>query len=256
MPVEPVLAAEQVSVRFGGIQALDRVDLELRRGKVHALIGPNGAGKTTLFDALSGVTRPTSGRVLLNGNDVNRTSVTSRARSGLRRTFQRQQTFGWLSVEDNMMVALDWKGGGGGFVGDLVHLPGRTRREARRRERVKEILAVCGISRTGTAPIGSLSIGESRLVEIGRSIVDEPAVLLLDEPTSGLHDTEVDRVGRLLRQLLADSNCAVGLVEHDMRFVMDISDEITVLNLGSVIAHGTPDEIQRDPAVAAAYLGV
>ena len=244
-----------VSVRFGGVVAVNQVDIGLAPGTVHGLIGPNGAGKTTLFDALSGVTRMASGRVLLNGQDVTRVSVAGRARIGLRRTFQRQQTFGWLSVEDNMLVAMEWKGGGGGVMADLVRWPARVQSEVRRRRRAREILEVCGIGARRDAPIGSLSIGESRLVEIGRAIVDEPTVLLLDEPTSGLHESEVDRVSLLIRQIVTETGCAVGLVEHDVGFVMGVCDEITVLNLGSIIAHGSPAEIRQSAVVMEAYLG-
>ncbi|HXA34148.1 MAG TPA: ATP-binding cassette domain-containing protein [Acidimicrobiales bacterium] len=238
------------------MHAVSHVAFGLEDGMIHGLIGPNGAGKTTLFDALSGVTRVTSGRVLLHGRDVTRVSVARRARRGIRRTFQRQQTFGWLSVEDNLLVAMEWKGGGGGVAADIVRWPARMRLEAQRRKRVAAVLEMCGIGNQRNAPIGSLSIGESRLVEIGRAIVDDPTVLLLDEPTSGLQDAEVERVGVLINQIVAETSCAVGLVEHDVGFVMGICDEITVLNLGSIIAHGTPHEIQQSTIVMEAYLGV
>ena len=183
-------------------------------------------------------------------------SIAGRARRGIRRTFQRQQTFGWLSVEDNLLVAMEWRGGGGGATADLVRWPARWRLEAERRKRVAEVLEICGIANQRSLPIGNLSIGESRLVEIGRAIVDEPSVLLLDEPTSGLQDAEVERVGVLIRQIVAESGSAVGLVEHDVGFVMDICDVITVLDLGCVIAHGPPEEIRRSSVVMEAYLGV
>jgi branched-chain amino acid transport system ATP-binding protein len=253
---QPALQGTDISVRFGGVHAVSHVAFGLEDGMIHGLIGPNGAGKTTLFDALSGVTRVTSGRVLLHGRDVTRVSVARRARRGIRRTFQRQQTFGWLSVEDNLLVAMEWKGGGGGVAADIVRWPARMRLEAQRRKRVAAVLEMCGIGNQRNAPIGSLSIGESRLVEIGRAIVDDPTVLLLDEPTSGLQDAEVERVGVLINQIVAETSCAVGLVEHDVGFVMGICDEITVLNLGSIIAHGTPHEIQQSTIVMEAYLGV
>jgi len=250
-----LLSLTRVSKRFRGLVAVDAVSFDVPEGVIFAVIGPNGAGKTTLFDALSGVTRMAAGRVLLNGQDVTRVSVAGRARMGLRRTFQRQQTFGWLSVEDNMLVAMEWKGGGGGVFGDAVRWPARVRFEVRRRQRVQEILEVCGMGARRDAPIGSLSIGESRLVEIGRAIVDEPTVLLLDEPTSGLQEAEVDRVAVLIRQIVAETGCAVGLVEHDVGFVMAACDEITVLNLGSIIANGTPASIRQSAIVMEAYLG-
>jgi branched-chain amino acid transport system ATP-binding protein len=256
--VPPVAALEgvDISVQFGGVRAVNGVDLRLTSRAVHGLIGPNGAGKTTLFDALSGVTRPTRGRVLLDGHDITRASIATRARRGVRRTFQRQQTFGWLSVHDNLLVAMEWTKDGRGAVRDLVRWPSRVRIEAQRRKRVDEVLDLCGIGDRRHIPIGSLSIGELRLVEIGRAIVDEPAVLLLDEPTSGLQHAEVERVGTLIRQIVEETDCAVGLVEHDVSFVMTMCDFITVMNLGSVIAAGTPAEIRSSAVVAEAYLGV
>jgi branched-chain amino acid transport system ATP-binding protein len=256
MDVTPVLEAVDISVQFGGVRAVSKVNLALVKGAIHGLIGPNGAGKTTLFDALSGVTRVTSGMVRLEGRDITRSSVAARGRSGIRRTFQRQQTFGWLSVEDNLLVAMEWEHGGTGAIRDLVRWPARVRMEAQRRSRVIEVLEICGIGDRRNTPIGSLSIGDLRLVEIGRAIVDEPAVLLLDEPTSGLQYAEVERVGTLIRQIVAETQCAVGLVEHEVGFVMSNCDTITVMNLGSVIASGSPAEIRSSTIVAEAYLGV
>jgi ABC-type branched-subunit amino acid transport system ATPase component len=244
-----------ILVQFGGVRAVNNVDLQLRSGTVHGLIGPNGAGKTTLFDALSGITRPTKGRVLLAGRDITKSSIAVRARAGVRRTFQRQQTFGWLSVHDNLLVAMEWTTDRRGAVRDLVRWPGRIRVEAERRQRVDEVLDLCGIGDRRHIPVGSLSIGELRLVEIGRAIVDHPAVLLLDEPTSGLQHAEVERVGNLVRQIVEETDCAVGLVEHDVGFVMSLCDYITVMNLGSVIAAGTSAEIRSSAIVAEAYLG-
>src|SRR5437868_10810435 len=143
---EAALRAQDVVVRFGGLQALDRVSLDVLPGQIRGLIGPNGAGKTTLFDVLSGTTAPTSGSIFLGGADVTNRSATWRARHGLRRTFQRQQVFGSLPVEDNVLTAAEWRGGGGGLPADLLSLPGRRRRGARRRELVGGVLRGCGLS--------------------------------------------------------------------------------------------------------------
>jgi len=254
--VEPAaLSASGLCVSFGGVRAVDGVTLAFDRGTVCGLIGPNGAGKTTFFDALSGVTTPTRGTVRLGGVDVTRRSATWRARRGLRRTFQRQQMFGWLSVEDNVLVAIDWHGGGGGILGDTVRAPGRRRRERTRRERVAEVLEVCGLSDVRHTIAGTLPIGTARFVELARAIADGPGALLLDEPTSGLGPAEVERFGAILARVQDDADTAIVLVEHDVPFVMRHCDRVVVLHLGSVLADGTPADVQADAAVADAYLG-
>jgi len=251
----PALELHSVNVHFGGITALDDVSLSAHRGEVLGLIGPNGAGKTTLFDVISGVRMPDGGRVVLDGTDITRVSAVARARRGLRRTFQRVQAFGWLTVEDNVLAAMEWRGGGGGMLADLVSFPTRRRREHERRERVREVLEQCGLTSVAHEQAGSLPIGLARMVEVARAIVDRPAVLLLDEPTSGLHETEASRLGELIQHLGAEDSCAVVLVEHDVSFVMRQCQRIVVLDLGRVLAAGGPQEIQSDAAVRTAYLG-
>jgi branched-chain amino acid transport system ATP-binding protein len=250
----PVLDARGVTQRFGGITAVDGVSLTVHAGTVHGLIGPNGAGKTTFFDCIAGVQKAADGKVLLDGVDVTRQSSVQRARRGLRRTFQRQQVFGWLSVEDNVLLALEWHGGGGGMVGDLLRLPARRRRERERRARTDEVLERCGLLDLRNEPAGGLSIGELRRVELARAIVDEPRLLLLDEPTSGLEDSETDELGDIILSLRATQECAVLLIEHHIPFVMKYSDELSVLELGRLIAHGTPDEMMQSEVVREAYL--
>jgi branched-chain amino acid transport system ATP-binding protein len=251
----PALALENVTVRFGGITALEDVSLAVSAGEVRGLIGPNGAGKTTLFDVISGVRAPDAGRVVLDGVDVTSLGAVARARRGLKRTFQRVQTFGWLSVEDNVLTALEWRGGGGGLLADLVSFPTRRRRERDRRERVGQVLELCGLETVRAEPAGSLPIVLGRMVEVARAIVDPPRVLLLDEPTSGLDEAEATRLGERIQAIRADESCAVLLVEHDVGFVMRHCDRVVVLDLGRVLATGEPHEIQADPAVRAAYLG-
>jgi branched-chain amino acid transport system ATP-binding protein len=250
-----VLALNGVSVHFGGIKALTDVDLAVDAGDVCGLIGPNGAGKTTLFDVVSGVRIPDSGRVMLDGAEITRWPAARRARAGLRRTFQRVQTYGWLSIEDNVLAALEWRGGGGGLAADLLSSPTRRRRERERRERVAHVLELCGLTAVANEPAGSLPMGMARMVELARAIVDPPRVLLLDEPTSGLGETEMAKLAERMRAIQAEESCAVLLVEHDVAFVMEQCDRIVALNLGEVIAVGTPKEIQADAAVRTAYLG-
>jgi ABC-type branched-subunit amino acid transport system ATPase component len=252
---DPVLVLDGVGVRFGGISALDHVSLSVDEGIVCGLIGPNGAGKTTLFDVISGVRTPNEGRVHFVGSDVTRSSAVARSRRGLRRTFQRVQTFGWLTVEDNVLAALEWRGGGGGMFADVVRLPSRRSRERARRQRVAEVLEQCGLLAVRADPVGSLPIGLARMVELARAIVDEPKLLLLDEPTSGLDEREAERLIEQMAHLRSTTSCSVILVEHDMGFVMEQCDRVVVLELGQIIATGTPKEIQENPMVRAAYLG-
>ena len=249
------LDVQDVTVTFGGIRALSAISLSLDRGEVCGLIGPNGAGKTTLFDVISGVRLPRSGRVLLDGQDITRMTAVKRSRAGMRRTFQAVQVFGWLSVLDNVVAALDPDGGGGGLFGDLVAAPGRRKRQRERRERARAALERCGLSAYADISAGALPIGLARMVELARASVQQPKVLLLDEPASGLDRDEVARLATLVEQIAVEDNCGVLLVEHDMDFVMDRCHRVAVLNLGEVLAQGTPAEIRSNDAVRVAYLG-
>ena len=249
------LALDSVSVRFGGIRALTDVSMTVDLGEVVGLIGPNGAGKTTLFDAISGVRLPDEGRVFLGGKDMTRASAVSRARWGLRRTFQRVQTFGWLSVEDNVLTAMEWEGGGGGIAADLVAFPTRRRREKQRRARVDDVLERCGLTEVRKDSAGSLPIGLARMVEVARALIANPKILMLDEPTSGLDHAEAGRLGEQIQRVRGEGECGVLLVEHDVGFVMEQCDRIVVLDLGQVLATGSPAEVQQNQAVRAAYLG-
>ncbi|MFJ9076204.1 ABC transporter ATP-binding protein [Streptomyces sp. NPDC102278] len=249
-----VLEALDVSVRFGGVRALTGVDLGVRAGEVCGVIGPNGAGKTTLFDVLSGIRRPDRGRLLLDGVDVTRRSPVWRARHGVRRTFQRQQLFGQLSVADNVLVAQEWRGGGGGPVADLVAAPARRRRERERRRRTARVLEGCGIEALGDTYAGALPVGRARMVELARAVADRPRVLLLDEPASGMSAPERERLAAVVRRL-AEEGCAVLLVEHNVAFVMELCARVVVLDLGTVLAQGTAAEVRADRRVREAYLG-
>jgi branched-chain amino acid transport system ATP-binding protein len=244
-----------VGFSFSGIVALRNVSLEVRRGEVLGLIGPNGAGKTTLFDIVSGLRQPECGTIILDGVDITSHSAVKRSRAGMRRTFQRQQVFGRLTVEDNLLTATDSQSGGGGIVADLVAWPPRRRIEKRRREAVREVMELCGLTPLSKTMAGSLPIGTVRMVELGRALAEMPSALLLDEPTSGLGDREVERLSVVISRLKAQQTCAILLVEHDITFVMSHCDRIVVLRLGEVLAQGKPGEIQANPEVRNAYLG-
>jgi branched-chain amino acid transport system ATP-binding protein len=249
------LKVQGVGVSFSGVVALRDVSLEVQRGEVLGLIGPNGAGKTTLFDVVSGLRPPGSGSIFFDGNDITRHSAVARSRAGIRRTFQRQQVFGRLTVEENLLTATEWHGGGGGILADLVAFPPRKRLERRRREAVNDVLAMCGLEPFRKTMAGSLPIGTARMVELGRALAESPSLLLLDEPTSGLGAAEVEHLSEVIRRLRAALSCAILLVEHDITFVMSHCDRIVVLQLGEVLAGGTPSEIQANQEVRNAYLG-
>ncbi|MCB5181121.1 ABC transporter ATP-binding protein [Streptomyces antimicrobicus] len=240
-----VLRAYGITVRFGGVRALTDVSLALRPGEICGLIGPNGAGKTTLFDVLSGIRRPDGGRILLDGADITRRSPVWRARHGMRRTFQRQQLFGRLTVAEQLLVAQEWRGG----------LRDRRRLERERRERAGRLLADCGIDALAPTYAAGLPVGRARMVELARAAADRPRVLLLDEPASGMSAPERARLAAVVRGLADREGCAVLLVEHNVAFVMDLCTRVVVLDLGTVLAEGTPAEVRADPLVREAYLG-
>jgi branched-chain amino acid transport system ATP-binding protein len=250
-----LLSATDITVRFGGITALSGASLTLAPGEVCGLIGPNGAGKTTLFDVVSGHRQAQDGSITFDGNDITEWTSIRRSQAGIHRTFQVVQMFAWLSVLDNVIAALDWKGGGGGFLSDLIALPTRSRRDRERRDQARATLEDCGLTPMADVPAGTLPIGLARMVELARATVDPPKVLLLDEPTSGLDDNEARRLAARIAQIAADHQCGILLVEHDMDFLMRQCDRVVVLNLGEVIAEGTPEQIRSNPVVRSAYLG-
>ncbi|MEU6419589.1 ABC transporter ATP-binding protein [Streptomyces spiralis] len=250
----PALTVDRITLRYGGVIANSDVSFTIAPGQTCGVIGPNGAGKTSLFDVVSGLRRPTSGRVLLMGEDVTSHSAVRRARAGLRRTYQRHQLFGRLTVMENLLAAVEWRGGGGGLLADLVASPTRRKLERRRREQAEEVLEMCSLTKLKDTYAGSLPVGLARMVELARAVVDKPRVLLLDEPTSGLDEIEAHRLAETVAKVSASHGTAVALVEHDIGFVMERCHRIVVLNLGKVIADGTPGEIRADKEVREAYL--
>ena len=233
----PSLEVSDVVVTFGGNRALDGAGLAAAGGQVTGLIGPNGAGKSTLFDVVCGLRKPDAGRVTLDGRDVTKAGPASRARHGMARTFQRLELFGRLTVRENLMVAAEL---------------GPERKHAARI--VDGILDRLGLADDAARPADALSTGTGRLVEVGRALAARPTFLLLDEPAAGLDAAETRGFAELLRSLAAEGT-AVVLVEHDMSLVMGVCDQVYVLDLGKIICVGSPDAVQRDERVLAAYLG-
>lgn len=233
-----MLRVDDVTVNFGGLRAIDSLNLDVEEAVITGLIGPNGAGKTTTFNVITGLQRPNRGRVMLGSRDITPLGPSARARLGLGRTFQRLELFGSLSTKDNILVALESRG---------VH--GRKARQL-----ADDLLERMGLRQVAGTQADVLPTGTARLVELARALACEPTVLLLDEPSSGLDSTESSRLGSLLSEL-ASLGVAVLLVEHDMDLVMRVCSRIHVLDFGRLIASGTPEQVSTDPQVQAAYLG-
>jgi branched-chain amino acid transport system ATP-binding protein len=241
-----LLEARGVEVRFGGVTALAGVDFEAHPAAITGLIGPNGAGKSTLFNVLSGLVRPLGGTVWFAGQDMTEWPAHKRARAGIARTFQRPQLLERLSVRDNLMAG--WEAA----QGWAVMRPGA---EAKGWAKVDRTLERLGLGWLADRSADGLPTGQARLVELARALVTEPRLLLLDEPGAGLDPDETEDLGRRLRQAVNEDGLGVVLVEHDMSLVMQVCDRVTVLESGSRIADGTPEEVRRDPLVVTAYLG-
>jgi branched-chain amino acid transport system ATP-binding protein len=236
-----VLEVVDVSVRFGGINALTDVRLSARDGQITGLIGPNGAGKTTLFNVITGLQEPTNGRVYIADGDVSGLPPYKRARLGVARTFQRLEVFGSLSVFENVLAAAEFRHS---WSDD----------DTPPRQVAAEIVDRVGLSTVSEERVDALPTGLARLVELGRSLATRPRLLLLDEVGSGLNHDETAALGDLMVDLVRDGT-AILLVEHDVELVMRVCDRIFVLDFGQIIASGTPAQIQKNPAVQAAYLG-
>jgi ABC-type branched-subunit amino acid transport system ATPase component len=254
MTGEALLRAEDVTVRFGGVVALDGVGLSAPERAIIGLVGPNGAGKTTLFGVLSGLVRPRRGRVALRDVDITHATPQRRTHLGLARTFQRIELFTELTVREHLVVAhraherRDRR-----LLADLVGIGARA--SPRERELVDKLLDLLGLEALADRPAGLLPLGTGRLLEVARALGTEPVVVLLDEPTSGLDAREAEQLASALERTRTDLGVAFVLVEHNVDFVLELAEHVTVLDFGKVIATGTPSAIRADEAVQAAYLG-
>ncbi len=251
--MNPLLELTGLTRRYAGLVAVDGVDLRVAPGTVHAVIGPNGAGKTTLFNLISGIVAPSEGRIVFGGRDITAFPPHRRARLGIARSFQNIRVFGSMTVLENVLTGLHVRLGAS-LAAIVGRRPRMRREEAEAVVRAREVLGLVGLAGQAELRSASLSYGDQRRLEIARALAPAPLLLLLDEPAAGMNPAETEALAALVRKI-RDFGTGVLLVEHDMGFVMDLSDRVTVLNFGRRIFEGAPEAVRREPAVIEAYLG-
>ena len=250
----PVLECSHLGIQFGGLKAVDDFNLTIGRTEIAGLIGPNGAGKTTVFNLLTKVYQPTMGTILLNGQDTSGKDTAHINRMGIARTFQNIRLFNNLSVEDNVKIGLH-NHNRYSMASGVLRLPSFWKQEKAAHERAMELLSIFHMEDLADHKAGSLPYGAQRRLEIVRALATDPSLLLLDEPAAGMNPSETAELMENIRKIRDTFQIAVLLIEHDMNLVMNICEGICVLNFGRIIAKGTPEEIQANPAVVEAYLG-
>ena len=251
----PLLAAERISLRFGGVRALTDVSFSVNPGELFSIIGPNGAGKTSMVNCISGRYRPSEGRILYRGKDISRMKPNARAGLGIGRTFQNLALFHHMTVLDNIMIGRHHLLKNNFITGSLYWLTGARREELEHRRKVEEIIDFLDLQAVRKAITGTLPYGLRKRVEVARAMAIEPQLILLDEPMAGMNLEEKEDMARYINDLSREWAMTIVMIEHDMGVVMDMSDRVMVLNFGQKIAEGAPAAVAAHPQVRSAYLG-